>query len=92
MVLFHFTSCNGCILTCLVVGKFVVWCSYHGLVNIGFDTYFFLSFHGEMDRSLLSKFIFMLFLMSLSVFISLYQSFWVYHSSIPEKLVAWCTS
>jgi hypothetical protein len=50
------------------------------------DTYLFLSFHSEKDRSL-SEFIFMIFLKSLSYFISLYQSFWVYHSSMPGKFL-----
>jgi hypothetical protein len=54
---------------------------------MGCDTYLFLSFDTVKDRTL-PNLIFMLFLMSLSYFFSVYWSFLVYHSSIPGKSVA----
>jgi hypothetical protein len=50
------------------------------------DTYLFLSFDSEKDRTL-PNLMFMLFLMSLSYFISVYYSFWVYHSSYLEGVL-----
>jgi uncharacterized membrane protein YfcA len=61
----------------------IVWSYYYG-----FDTYLFLSFDTEKDRTI-PKVIFMLSLMRPSCFISLYLPFWVCHSSIPGKSEAW---
>jgi hypothetical protein len=65
---FHFTCHVGRMIAPLIVGKFVVWCSLHGLITMGCDTYFFLCFHDEMDRSQ-PKVILMSFLMRPSYFI-----------------------
>jgi heme/copper-type cytochrome/quinol oxidase subunit 4 len=68
-----------------ICGIVVIAC---GLITMGCDTYLFLSFDSEKDWTL-PNLLFMLFLMSLSNFISLLLSLWVYHSSIPGKCVAW---
>jgi hypothetical protein len=48
---------------------------------MGCDAHLLFSFECEKDRTL-PNLMFMLFLIILSYFISLYESFWVYHSSI----------
>jgi hypothetical protein len=76
----------GCILAPLLK-KFEVWCIYHGHITMGYDAHLFLSFDSEKDRTL-PNLMFMLFFMSLSYFISVHWSFWVYHSSLPGRCVA----